>query len=481
MTALPSRAAWRRQWPARTLRWAGTGESMRTIAAVVSVLCACHALPEPSDSPPLLSATCERDAANTLRARCQVTVEPPGPVQIRFAPVEGGPERTHVSEAVSRTHDVPLFLLRPRTEYAWTATRGETEAHGTFTTGGLPPLARVVLETLSGTPGFPHLLTASPCQNSSMVVILDTDGTVLWYEDLSEDPPPHRIEVVNWTEDDTLLVLVLGRSIVELDLTGARLRVMDQDPHGPTFHHDVWRRGGLTWALDHDEHLNEDGVRFLSDGIQVFDADGARLARWDLLDMAQPGALPSRPLVDWSHANSVWSDDHGDLYVSFRHFSAVVKLGGDPGVDLGQIRWVLAGDDASPLASDFTLTSEAGHDPTFQQQHNAHLLPDGRLALFDNRLRPEPSRVLHVALDEARGTADVVNAWTLDEHCDFHGSAWHTPAGNPLANCGPAGTIYEFQEGRTEPVWKARLSCAGRRAFSVARVTPLALPDEAAP
>ena len=94
------------------------------------------------------------------------------------------------------------------------------------------------------------------------------------------------------------------------------------------------------------------------------------------------------------------------MIASFRHLDAVYKIE----KSTGRIVWKLGG----------TRTPErleVGNDPhdyTFGAQHDARLLPDGTVTVFDNRtyLRHERPRAVRFRINEQAGTATLVQSIT---------------------------------------------------------------------
>ena len=140
--------------------------------------------------------------------------------------------------------------------------------------------------------------------------------------------------------------------------------------------------------------------------------------------------------MDWTHGNSLRYDPVTDtLLCSFHNIDAIMKMQMD-----GTVDWVLAGSAASPEA-DYTYAGEG--DP-FYDQHNAHLLPDGQLLLFDNGpygLPPDYySEVSQYALD--------ANSHTYSETWNFD---WDQAVATPLE-----GDVSRFaDDGNTLVNWGA--------------------------
>lgn len=427
-----------------------------------------------------IEASCAVSEDNVLRYTCAVRVDPPGPVRLAFRAQDGaGPERVVTSDVVAADHVLTLYLMAPRTVYAWTASGGDPAwtggpAEGTFETGTLPESAQVVAD-ITGSASFPYVLLASPCDAGAAVVIMTTAGETVWYHDFARGPG-QAVDAASFTEDGTVLVLT-GDRIEEVDLHHQPL--LDIQPvvdFERKLHHDVFRKDGLTYALCHDL-LDWGGYEYNLDGYYAFDASGEMVTDWKLSDHFQPPYNPgSANAHDYTHANSIFVDDVGDVYLSMRHVSAVVKVAGNAHPNPGQILWRLSGDpNRMPLGSDFALTSpDPAISSTFLQQHNAHLRADGRLAMFDNRLPGERSRVLVVDLDEGQEEVAIVESFRLPGHCLFQGSAWHAASGNPVGGCAPERTGYEFDRGQPDVArWTMKASCLGGSNSAVPRFVPL--------
>ena len=106
---------------------------------------------------------------------------------------------------------------------------------------------------------------------------------------------------------------------------------------------------------------------------------------------------------DIAHWNSI-EPVGGSVIASFRHFDAVYKIR----KSTGEIVWKLGG----------TSTPErlkVNGDPyayTFGAQHDARLLPDGTLTVFDNRtnLREGAPRAVRFRINEQNGTATLLES-----------------------------------------------------------------------
>src|SRR4051794_14662225 len=86
---------------------------------------------------------------------------------------------------------------------------------------------------------------------------------------------------------------------------------------------------------------------------------------------------------DAYHINAISEDTDGNLLLTARHMSSVIKIDRHN----GKVLWKLGGKD-----SDFTVSPDAA----FYWPHDAQRAPDGTLTIFDNR---------STALDKSRGSS----------------------------------------------------------------------------
>jgi arylsulfotransferase ASST len=108
---------------------------------------------------------------------------------------------------------------------------------------------------------------------------------------------------------------------------------------------------------------------------------------------------------DIAHWNSI-EPDGDSVIASFRHLDAVYKIVKSS----GRIVWKLGGTRTAK-------SLEVKHDPrasTFGGQHDARLLPDGTLTVFDNRTnrRYERPRAVRYRIDQEAGTATLLQSIT---------------------------------------------------------------------
>jgi hypothetical protein len=436
-------------------------------------------------TPELLYAGCALQADNVLRADCQLSVSPPAPVEVVFAPRDGqAPERATVGAAIAADQVVTAWGMVPETTYDWTARpvgHPEQAITGTWTTGALP--AEVAIDfTTTGSSDTPDSLAfLFTCGLLPYAVIADPQGRIVWYQSIAAGLPgtSHAAEALTLTPTHTLLTTIDRSVIREFDLSGHMLLEIRQDKGNfdRPIHHDVFRWGQWTYALNAHEETYAEGD-YVTDGVYVFDAAGVLQATFDLdtvVEPSGPGGLsyywigPFPGAIDWSHGNGIHVDADGQMYLSYYNLDTVLAVDGDPeSAGFGTLDWVLAGSPNSAFpASDMAIVSSTGvtADLTFQAQHCPSLLPDGRLLLFDNERNAE-SRMLTMTLDPAGGVADIDGAYPLGEACAFEGGALPASNGNLFATCAPLRHFFEFAPGNPEPIRTMSPACGSPFGFA---------------
>jgi hypothetical protein len=166
---------------------------------------------------------------------------------------------------------------------------------------------------------------------------------------------------------------------------------------------------------------------------------------------AYGGAPLRNPYFDYFHVNSIQELPNRNLLISARVTGAVYLIDHRS----GKVIWQLGG-----KASDFAM----GKGATFRGQHDAHMLADGRIALFDNGFPPGPdypSRVIVLRLDLLGMTAQLVRDY---EHPTRPES--HSQGGDDFL---PNGNVFVGWGGDTP--WFSELAPSGRRVFD-ARFVP---------
>ena len=144
---------------------------------------------------------------------------------------------------------------------------------------------------------------------------------------------------------------------------------------------------------------------------------------------------PGAP-YDFFHINSIQETPDGNLLISARNTWAVYMINRKTGA----IMWQLGGTGGS-----ITL----GPGVQFEWQHDARLLPDGTLTVFDNASSPEEedrSRALHISADVAAQTSTLLASYmhTPGLLAGSQGNAQTLPNGNVFVGWGDRGAFSEF-------------------------------------
>jgi len=412
-------------------------------------------------------ASCRADAA-ALSLVCELQAAAAGEVRWFAA------DRTAVTTPSGTLHEVVLWGMPTGEQLAWRAevvdSRGEVvgEASGTLPSLEVPPGLLPLRLTVEGDPvGVPPVLFRSGCPGQPMGwVWVDATGRVRGSGAVDDS-----VQAVAFDGLDGVLT-VAGRERVVYEGLGGEARWTGSGTGDP-LHHDVHRDDqGLTWVLT--ASVVDDVV---SDGLLVFDDTGAVVASWSLADHFEPGpgrlmsaywatAFPG--VNDWSHGNSVSVSD-GLALLSLRWLDAVVAIDArldSPG--FGDVEWVLTGREGE-LDSDFDWVDGG----SFVGQHHATWTVDGDLQLFDNRLSPERSRVVQLAVDPAASSVSERRSWLMEAHCEVLGGAYELADGSVLATCGPGAVVHRFVPGIDEPVWTMSAACSTGLHRAVPRFVPM--------
>lgn len=186
---------------------------------------------------------------------------------------------------------------------------------------------------------------------------------------------------------------------------------------------------GYTVTMVTDEQVkkrNSGTVDFLADMIVVLDTNWQVIWAWDSFDYldinrmtlggmcstgspgcpaqffsVQPDGKPYTQALDWTHANSISYDTRdGNLVLSVRHQSWVLKVNFSNGTGDGRILWKLGYGGSFQLAPGYPVSD------WFSGQHDVRYQSNGLLTLFDNN---NPSTVTQQPGGTAHG-----QAWNLD-------------------------------------------------------------------
>lgn len=378
---------------------------------------------------------------------------------------------------------VPILVagMRASTTYHMRAQRqctgfSDASPDTTFTTGPLPAITFPALQVsrpdspqgaaaMVENPGIEMItvpVTGTP------IFFTDRDGNTIWYYDVGQTNYPFVFKLLpnghilltftNPTDSDLREIDLAGNTIRDMDIYALQQKVQaagyDFTPGG--YHHDV-----LPLANGHVLVLVDCGKSFtdlsgypgttIVQGDAIIDLDPNWNPVWawnsfDYLDVNRHlNGLP-----DWTHSNAlVYSPDDGNVLISMRHQSWILKVDYSNGAGTGNLLWHLG------YQGDFALTQNGvpTSDPSlwFSFQHFPSLVsqtgPQTTLAVWDNGdnrvlnstgevciypgsgpFPPCYSRATIFQVDESAKVADLQWADTISDYSNWGGSI------NQLAN-----------------------------------------------
>jgi len=190
-------------------------------------------------------------------------------------------------------------------------------------------------------------------------------------------------------------------------------------------------------------------IEILGDALIDLDANFVPVWVWSAFDWLDINRAPYAYPPDWTHCNAVMATPDGNLLLSSRHQSWVMKLDYARGAGSGKILWKLG------FQGDFTLQLNGAPDPDMSHwffcQHFPWILAnDGqnitRLAVFDNGndrvlpngTYPNPgkdspgafSRALVLSINEPARTASIAWQFVPNLYNWWGGSVVQLPNGN---------------------------------------------------
>ena len=295
----------------------------------------------------------------------------------------------------------------------------------TFTTGALAKAQQPVVTVttpnagLTPQPGVQMLNMIGG--NTPPALTLDLQGNVLWYYTPPDGSKSDIIDPIKQLPNGDFLVIWAPSStypitpsmpladgtvnvLREIDLTGKTVREIDIDTLNTrltaagmtytalTFHHDVaiLPNGHLVVLVNSLKTYtglpSQPGgapIAVLGDALVELDNNLNPVWLWDEFDHLDIDREPFM-FPDWTHSNAVlYSPSDGNLLVSIRHQSWVIKIDYQDGKGTGNILWRLG------YQGDFTL--EGGTDPTdwFYAEHGPAFTSSTTsgqfgLSVFDN-------------------------------------------------------------------------------------------------
>jgi hypothetical protein len=311
-------------------------------------------------------------------------------------------------------------------------------------TAGLPsnfPMLQVT-DSSNPSPGFIFLGTnlseTTTGQYGDYLIIANNKGEPLFYRATSDPDWDFTIQptgVLTYGSNNEGLHYLLNPSLQLIDSVSCGNEYLNDS-------HEIRMLPNGDIYLLADDYENIDMGKIVSGGdsdavvlgsvLQELDPQGNVIFQWRAIDHLKIGdALGqdlTQSLVDPYHCNSIAFDTDGNILLSVRHFSAIVKIN----AQTGDIMWQLGGRN-----NQFTFVNDS---VGFSYQHSVRVLPNGDITLFDNgNLRLPPfSRAVEYKLDEAKKTATLV--WQYSPDPEIFGQAMgyvqRLPNGNTFIGWG---------------------------------------------
>lgn len=391
----------------------------------------------------------------------------------------------------------------------------------TFTTGAVPGTdldpdgssVPVIMPAITVTRPTPALNPAPGVEVFNMVeppnvniyraFVTDLQGNMIWYFDPGAEggsaTPMKLLDNGHFMIDDGLLQEVdLGDNIirsVSQQQVNQSLQAKNYDFTIGIFHHDVvvlpnghWVT--LAYTTKQFTNLPEYPGTMTVTGDALIDIDPSGNVAWawngfDHLDINRH----LQGLPDWTHSNAIVYTADGNLLVSMRHQSWILKIDYENGLGTGSVLWKLGEE------GDFTSASGDPNDWFYAEHDPSILTSDGSkttLAIWDNgNLRIDSSgamcgvgsgpacysRATIFQIDEAAKTANLLWDYLPGFYSWWGGSIGQLSNGNmefdmTIPTNTTASQVTEVtQTGNPQVVWQ--LNITGENAYRTSRIPSL--------
>lgn len=339
-----------------------------------------------------------------------------------------GEPTLRVASPPSTSHRILLARLLPNRTYDYSLVVGieGTPLTGSFTTGALPSDLAAVDLTSTGRSTSPLILLELRPPTFQGFALVDARGRIVWF---------HRTSGASWGStrraDGNFVFLDTVDGLTVVTPAGDVVATLPR-ANGEVIHHDVTAtpQNTVYFMTRHPEVA--EGATWTGEMVWEWNPDTDDLvARWNAFDFLSP-ATDVGPLSrngDWLHTNSIQIGVSGNVLLSSPFLNQVIAV--TP--DFSAIAWRLGGVNG-------TILPDAA--ATFEFEHAATEIADGRVLVFDNRGAkdgPAPySRALELSVDFSGGTATT--AWVFrppnDNYASIISSAWRMENGNTMVAFG---------------------------------------------
>ncbi len=487
---------------------------------------------------PGISASTVANSQNPLVAQftATTTLACPGQIMVAFGPdtTYGRSTAFYPLSAAPQSSTILVAGMRASTTYHMQAQAQQTcgtvisnftGPDLTFTTGPLPSLPLPTLTvsrpapstTFPENPGVEMINVTAP---GTPAFFTDRDANPVWFYDVGQGNSPTAFKLL----PNGHMIVLISRSgqdanLIEMDLAGNTVRQIDAaalatsmqsagfDFLPATFHHDVLPlpNGHLLLLVNFTKNFTDlpgypGTTSVLGDGIIDLDQNWNPVWAWNSFDYLDVNRHLNG-LPDWTHSNALVFSSDGNLFLSMRHQSWILKIDYNNGTGAGDILWRLG------YQGDFALTQNnvLTDDPSlwFSFQHFPSIVSQsGSQTSFtiwdngDNRpldltgdlcgLPPSVpcfSRATVFQLDESTMTAGLMWADSPGFYGNWGGSIqqlantnveFDLNSASPSPNGDAASEVQEVtQQPTPQVVWKLDISPTTETAYRAYRVPSL--------
>lgn len=278
-------------------------------------------------------------------------------------------------------------------------------------------------------------------------MILDGNGHCIYYNNIKKgsDFKVHKNGLISYMAEDSSFH-ILDKNLKWID-TIRCVNGIETDPHDlqilPNKHYLIIGLEKVSMDLSayrfiaKSEAPGSKRAQVIASVIQELDENKKLVFEWHAKDHFQfndvdPFFIKDTAFLDWNHVNSVEQDKDGNLIICVRNFNEVTKINCKD----GSVMWRFGG-----RRNQFKVLNDT---IPFLAQHDARILANGNLTIYDNGFgdtkRKHFTRALEYKLNEGNKTAVLVWSYIRKPgtFCERTGNFQRLANGNSLINFGQA-------------------------------------------
>jgi hypothetical protein len=377
------------------------------------------------------------------------TTDEPSIGYVEYGTTEAMEHNTPLEAEAQQEHSLQVLGLKADTEYYYRVVTWEDGNAGAsevarFRTDALPVgMPRL---TQQGS-GHDQLTLVPVLGRTTMVLVIDPDGDVVWYHSDDRELDFYRVRLAR----DAKSILynaasVSGDPSEDSELVRVALDGSSQSSIPvPLLAHDFVELPDGTLAALVVEYRDFEGEMLRGDKIVEVDDDGEQTTVWTSWDCFDPAEWTGDDIAHgWTFANALDYDEKEDAYyIGMRNFSSIAKIDREA----GSCEWVLG-----LYASTFEF---AEGSKRFLHQHQFDLRGD-RIVVMDNDGQSgNTSRVIEYELDFENQIATEVWSYVADPtvYTFVLGEPTRFDDGSTFVNWSAAGQLERVSEDG-ESLWK---------------------------